>query len=503
MKLEEDIGYNCMICQCASGVKLAADDLLRAYTEDINVRSWMHGIEHLSYSFSILYPFFNYNIDFDFDYFELLDEEDYEFSLIDFLDFVTDFDFEKSNQLIDENFQIDLIYNFNFNNNPKDFVFSSDNSSNFIIGSISIVRRAHEVIVLIQSGKEFDRSKLQKELKDIDYKIEPHKKKIVGDKMAQIEPVLFRDMPDYWKVNSIFRLNLEDYTIQTRYIAQDLSSSYQVASDDIFKYINIETGEFKNELSEKTYKDNLKMLEEFVPLEELAKLSLYIPYYLNFKDDKMEVIDYRTDFGKFINKPSNRNKLNSIPKKYKIISKSLWTLEDLQIKSNSQITLKNNIFKIEKSGLWKPLLAHEIGADKKGREVIGKTWVSKTLSWIEEDSKAITISKVKSDIIYTGKNSGKIYIMRNPLMPNDIFKIGLTRNETDDRTAQLSTTGVIDKFYVLNEWQTFDCVLAEKQIHDLLDHLRVDPRREFFNITSKEASKIIEAVVNEINKNAT
>ncbi|MEK0337482.1 MAG: hypothetical protein QQN41_08630, partial [Nitrosopumilus sp.] len=428
MKLQEDLGYNCMICQGASGVNLLADSILRAYSEDANVRLWMHGIENLSYSFSILNPFFNYVVELD--YFELLDEEDYELSLIDFIDFVTDLDFNESKSFIEENLKSELIYNFNFHNDPLEFSLQTENSSEFIVGAVSIVRRQNEIIIIIQTGEKFDSDKIMKDLKESDFEVEPHKRDIVKDKLKSLEPILFNNLPDYWKTNSLFRFNVEDFTIQTRYIAKDLKSSYQVASDDINKYIN-ENGEFKDELSKKIYKDNLVKLAAFLPLEEFAKLCLYLPYFINTTEEKLYINEIQTDFAKEIINISNRKKLKLVPRKYKLLSKTLWTLEKSTINNPDQIYIKNNIFQIEKSGFWKPLQPNEIGADKRGREVKGKTWVSQTLSWIEEESSTIKIENKRSD--FQGENAGCIYLMRNPLMAGGIFKIGLTRKNSETR----------------------------------------------------------------------
>jgi hypothetical protein len=89
--------------------------------------------------------------------------------------------------------------------------------------------------------------------------------------------------------------------------------------------------------------------------------------------------------------------------------------------------------------------------------------------------------------------------MRNPAFEKNIYKIGLTTNETEERARQLSKTSVPDHFHVMREWAVKDCIRAEKEIHTILDKFRVDPRREFFNIDMQVANETIETVIKAIN----
>lgn len=85
-------------------------------------------------------------------------------------------------------------------------------------------------------------------------------------------------------------------------------------------------------------------------------------------------------------------------------------------------------------------------------------------------------------------------------MDENIFKIGLTRDNVEKRANQLSKTSVPDKFYKSQEWNVRDCVTSERQIHKLLNDYRVDPRREFFKIDYDIAIQVITQVVKETNE---
>ena len=140
----------------------------------------------------------------------------------------------------------------------------------------------------------------------------------------------------------------------------------------------------------------------------------------------------------------------------------------------------------------------EVGLDKKGNTIHGKTWVNQSLAWFEATEDELIIQEIQPEM--EGPDVGYIYILRNPTMGNNIFKIGLTRNEVNYRASQLSKTSVPDKFYKAQEWLVKDCVLAEKQIHELLKDYRIDPRREFFELKYDKAIHVIVETIRKINE---
>ena len=56
------------------------------------------------------------------------------------------------------------------------------------------------------------------------------------------------------------------------------------------------------------------------------------------------------------------------------------------------------------------------------------------------------------------------------LTKKNIFKVGLTKEIVKLGQRELSSaTGVPDKYLIVEEFATADCVLAEKLIHEKLD----------------------------------
>lgn len=89
-----------------------------------------------------------------------------------------------------------------------------------------------------------------------------------------------------------------------------------------------------------------------------------------------------------------------------------------------------------------------------------------------------------------------IYILSNPLYDN-VVKIGFTKNRPSERVKQINAaTGVALDFDV--EW-AFPCFNAhdlEKEIHRYLEDegFRVNKKKEFFNISVKQAMSVVERI---------
>lgn len=81
---------------------------------------------------------------------------------------------------------------------------------------------------------------------------------------------------------------------------------------------------------------------------------------------------------------------------------------------------------------------------------------------------------------------GYIYIMPNPSNPNST-KIGLSRDPFE-RAKNLSNTSQPSRFNPLYIWMVNDMKEAETQAHKKMEDRQTNPKREFFNLVTKEES---------------
>jgi hypothetical protein len=486
--------------QYLSNCNLITENSLRYFLVEFNNRAWKYGLRSMPLMFNIMEAFFNYikpEI-----YFELIEEENYLISFFDFIDFITSKEFEDNKQLIDANITSDIIYNFNVGKDIEEINFKNDLGEEFIIAGVSIIRRQNEITVLMITGKKVSLDiSMDKDPFELDTQ-NPNKLEIIGEfnekvKNEGIEYEYLDEDKKYIKVLVAARIDLETMTIDARYVAEEKNLAFDVVTDEIGGFLT-ENGDFISDNSKDIYENSRKIIEKFNSIFEVIKYSLYLPYFFNSKDEAIveEILD--TKFKKLINNPIAKRKYSNVFG-YKAPSKSLYSIDINNVFSSEKIRLRDDIFKVQNKGYWKNLELDKIGLDKNGNPIHGRTWVNQHLSWFEAKESDLIVEK-KQKKLFNEANSGFIYILRNASLGKNIFKIGLTRNNVDERVDQLSNTSVPDKFLKCQEWNVRDCVKAEKEIHTKLMKYRVDPRREFFCVEYEEAIGIIKEVIDKINK---
>lgn len=483
--------------QRANGIDLLMDPELRHYLGEFNHRSWNYGHRKMPLMFNVMEAFFN--LDKNLNYWTLLDEEDYSLSFFDFIDFYTSNEFKYDIEEIKSSLEEDLIYNFNTGYDLKEITFKTLDKDEFVIAGVSLVRRGNEVTMLFNTGQVVDTNKISKDLVSLEHaKITTGKEKLKVAEDRTREAVKLNDDPNLWKILVACRFDLDSNTIDVRYIAKDEGNSFTINTDDLTGFMV--NGEWRNKDSENTFKHVANQVENYNSIFELAKICLFLPNYFDSFNEEIETEEYDTKVKSILNSPLKKREYKDVKDKFKIRNKTLWILNRSKLFSSDRIKLKDENFKIENSGYWKQLNDDEIGSNKNGKPIIGKTWVQKKESYYVAKQEELIIEK-KNKLDFTSKNAGKIYIMRNAYLPNNVYKIGLTTKTTDERASQLSKTSIPDTYNVMREWDVKDCYAAEKTIHKLLETYRLDLRREFFQLDMRVANDIIDSVIDDINKN--
>jgi hypothetical protein len=92
-------------------------------------------------------------------------------------------------------------------------------------------------------------------------------------------------------------------------------------------------------------------------------------------------------------------------------------------------------------------------------------------------------------------NNGKfgyLYILENESLPN-LIKIGFTKKSAFQRAAQLSNTSIPTPYKVAYLARVAKPREVEKEVHHLLADVRVNDKREFFNLDAASAIEVIRA----------
>jgi len=288
-----------------------------------------------------------------------------------------------------------------------------------------------------------------------------------------------------WRTIVLVRLDLETATIDARYVYKDAGNQYIGKTDDLDSYTDSK-GNFIDSDIENYLRLAEVEIEKYVPLFELCKTSILLPMFRNKFEDVISIERHPTIYGENRNKPSYR-KLNELASsEYKVAFRNVEKITPSNRNQPFYREFSAPDLKVESRGYWKTLDFQSIGTDKNGQPIQGRTWVNKTLTW-RESAPHVAPLQVKIDKPRKkGVDHGFIYVMRCAAHGKDIFKVGLTRRNSDIRSQELSrSTSSPDQFLVVAEWEVSDCVLAERLIHERLNKYRFNPGREFFQISCK------------------
>jgi hypothetical protein len=91
---------------------------------------------------------------------------------------------------------------------------------------------------------------------------------------------------------------------------------------------------------------------------------------------------------------------------------------------------------------------------------------------------------------------GYVYILTNPSFPG-LVKIGMSMTSAFKRAEKLSKTGVPHPFDVFYYVEVENPLGVEQTLHQRLDAMRVNQKREFFKIDPHSAQRLLTVVVNE------
>jgi hypothetical protein len=501
LKKQFDTGRKIVHVQLNNGLDRTNENTLRYYLMEYASRFLQFGPKSFPTSFNTLEPFFLYNHHNSIIQLHA-EEESYGISLVDFLDFVTEKNFDLDQVDFYENIPENVIYHFSFTAGFDEMNFSN-NGKTFIISGLSLVRQGTEASILMQAGESYDKDEADEYFKhhtrsSIEETLSPFKKSLGLRLEGNEEPkvVKFQDKDDLWAHNVAMLFDLKNKSIDIRIVARDENVNFKMFSDDFYALFN-SRGKISKEEFKEYYENQLKSLSDYDAVFDFAKYCLALPYYVFENEEHIVDVTYETQLSSIIKNPASKREFSEVPPQYKVFAKPLYYLESDQQAVIKDAELNDESFKIEKSGFWRRLDVNEEGFDKNGKKIIGKTWVERNDIYYSTPK---GITKVQQVEIFTNKNAGYVYIMRQPIHEENIFKIGLTRRDSEKRSKELSNTSSADKFFIINSYNTKDCFEAEKQIHKELEGYRLTSRREFFRCDLKIIMETCERVIENINK---
>lgn len=485
--------------QIMNGVKFGIEETLRHFLMEYNNRNFEHGLDSMPSSFNVMEAFLIHRPDLA--CFLLRDEKDNLFSMPEFIDFATSPDNNKDIRETLNYMEEGVIYSYSTYNDLEEFIFSTGNSKEYAASGVSMIRHDTEINMIMLAGEKTDLDKETKALHVMeDVNVTPGKENIKPDPHWKREAVSLDGNSDFWQCLVLTRFDLSDATQDVRYVMKDCGDTYDITTDDINIFLG-SSGDFIDG-TEEAFKTSLERLKTYESLFEVCKSLLLLPLYFWSYGDSIVTEVHVTELFKKLNKVSWLTKKKLLTPKERIGQRIVSVLHREVENSPSAVSYTSPEIKMERSGFWKQLPSSKVGKDKHGRDIHGRTWVDKTLSWVEKKTSSVIITGTNTKLknIPDGPNKGYIYVMRSASDKGYIYKIGLTRRLPEVRASEVSRgTGVPTSYLVVEDWEVADCVLAEKIIHQELKDYRINEKREFFHAPYKLLREVIEKNVSAIN----
>ncbi len=495
--------------QMSNGAGLAIDVLLRDFLLEYCDRNFKFGLHSLPSSFNILEAFYEYRPDLS--VFVLRPEKDHILSFAHFLDYATSIDAAnnllKALQCMEEG----VIYSYNASNNPDEITFSLQGGQEYGIGTAALVRHGNEVSILLVTGEKIQTNemtlRLLAESKELEGGPVRGRENLKPDPERKLEAVPLMGNKNFWQTLVLARMDLDKMTYDGRYILKDQGIRYEIVTDDTQGLVDATGESLLGPNFEEKAKELFEIVEQYGILFELCKTVLHLPLY--FEKFVTDITYEQHPTGLLIGvsktgKPKYR--IDAVEPRYKIPFRNVAVLDNNGLtNAPERMFYKAPDLRMEVSGYWKNLLPSEVGADKHGKPIHGKTWVQKNLSWVQVEGAQKTIlaqGHQEQSIETTGgttRTKEYIYVMRMAAHAKDVFKIGRTSRDPEARADDLSAeTGSPDKYLVVQEWIVSNSVAAEQRIHEVLADHRMNPHREFFQAPYSRIRQAIEDVLFEM-----
>lgn len=486
-----------LAAQLVNGAGRDADQTLRYFLSDVCNRLWSLGPwDSLPSSFNVTSDFMRYLPKIN--SYELLQEVDHEFSLTEFLDFVTDPRENLSSPTLHALAPEGTILHFTNIAPLNETIVGDSRTQRFAFSSCSLVRHETELSLCIVAGQPIEAASRGLALfADGGNVVIPEGRARLKEIAIreQRRPVPLRDQDKWWKTLLLLRVDLKQGAAEVRYVLRDCGDVFDIITDDASTFFDSKGQPISSDWEE-ILRKNVARLDEFGPLFELAHYCIFLPKYFSVRRSHTTAKAIRTEFGQLLHSTKFRRRVSAARSNARVAHRTLLEMQPTSTLTPNEMFAPASL-RIERTGYWKTLRPNQEGIDREGKPVYGKTWVTKELTWIENDVPSENL-RIESGPELEGPDPGSIYVFRNAAHPEDVFKIGLTRRDVETRANELgASTGAPDKFLVVQRWHVRDCLKVEAAIHEYLAQYRLTGRREFFKVPYEVARVAIERVLAE------
>lgn len=419
----------------------------------------------------------------------LLPERHYSLSFSKLLDRITDPTADNSIKTLSDELEELTIYELSLIGGYAGFRVPGQ--EDYVFCGFACCREGSELSVMGVFGKS-NRDPREQTITVKDEDINPDKPflRAKGDTLDVTDETLFGD-ESHSPVILMTRIDTENDKVQVRYVLLEKKDTFLVLSDDpqTYEFLLQRSGPDRKKAAE----EYLSRLEKF---NALFELTFAAPLCLDLMDsDSVVVTRHPTKLRLQPNKRDTKYVRSTLPLFEAPNYVDVLTYYDLGTGKAGQLPASE--LELETTGYWKTLPLGSVGKDRNGNIIQGKTWVTQQTSWYEGVPNLSDPNKLtKIEPVAENESVGYLYVMRSPQHPRDLYKIGFTTKDPEDRAKQLTaTTGQPDMFSVVQSWKVRSPRLIEHHVHELLREYRVNSGREFFLVKYDKIRLTIDEVI--------
>lgn len=514
--------------QQESGAGYFSDIALRELQMEYNQRLRQHGSTYFPTSYSIAEAFFWWSKEFA--GLLLLPETDYLISLTDFLDYVTSSDGPTPNLDAAASVKPGNIINVNSLDPPGALLLSADDGHSFSVLGASYVRRGDELSMLMVVGEQFPDDEL-KELKD--HATEPYLPMQHKPDMpllnTQDSRIVFVDAERHLVRDLVLcRFDLKAKQLDARCLMRDMDNRYAVVTDDA------ETLEVPDSVAMAERMG--AQLDKASVIWDAAKTLLLLPSYLAARITVQRVEQRTTKLGlQLQNSLKAKRAMTPALPEAKVLFRRISAVRVANPRAPQQLAGRSYtppMFQVQVSGGWRVFAnPDQQGHDANGNPVLGRTWVRSHVRHKDKSAapgpkvvyiksslslarrkleqyrervaqnpsqpEALGVSvppvRTSDDEVLAG---AYVYVMRCPAHGRDIYKVGYTDRDPEQRARELSSkTAAPTPFLLVQAWAVTEGRQAEQAAHLAIEAYRLDSSREFFQVGYAALRQALESAI--------
>jgi len=404
-----------------------------------------------------------------------------------------------------------IIYNFTPVGDTRELAFLHSDSSRYVIAGFTMVRLEEQIHWAMIGGPICD---LADETRKLNLEpLQTHgtpraKPYLEPDPTLEVRAVPLVGTDDVWKGVVYGRFNLQTEKHEVRAIATDCGNRYDYIIDDA-EVFGVRDPEKLTAQQREQLEGMIKDLEDEGLFFEIAETCFQLPTYFTFRITLVRETKRATAIVAM--SQAATRKMSGVAPDRRPLFRTVASLEVIDLGNPTIVRAYSPPqYKVEVDGFWRKIDPNVFGKDIFGNPIKGRTWVQGHLRWRDRPQRPSTVyvkrtiasAKAKSAAIIASdpsafvvgevlppvfpveiepedQNAGWLYVMRCPLMEDDVYKVGWSSRLPKIRAEELSqATGVPLAYIVVESWKVEGASL-EATVHQALAEFRINPRREF------------------------